>query len=128
MPIDLKGNRMGVGVIICNALGAVVAASCSIVPFIIDLAVAKAVALWRAVTLCGERAMQRIHFKGDANEIVQALQSQGPCWSWYGHLIEATRTRLQVFQHWLVTHSRRETNEATHWLAKTLLNHSMNFV
>jgi hypothetical protein len=126
--IDLKGNRMGVGVIIRNEAGSVIAAMCAVIPFITDPTVAEAVALWRAVTLCGELTLQRIQFEGDAKEIVLAINNQGPCRCRYGHLIEASRNSLRGFPFWAVSYTRRDTNEAAHWLAKASLSMSLNFV
>ncbi|GLT70003.1 hypothetical protein SLA2020_421080 [Shorea laevis] len=45
---------MGVGVIVRDSDGAVVATLCSLVPYISDPTLAEGVALWRAVLLCIE--------------------------------------------------------------------------
>lgn len=113
---------MGVGVIIRDAVGTVVAAMCSTVPYITDPAVAEATALWKAVTLCLELNIQRLHLEGDAKEIVQALQKRGPCRSRYGPLIEASLSSLNGISDWSVTHTKREANEAAHRLAKAAVN------
>lgn len=126
--LDLTSKRMGVGVIVRDSTGTVQAALCSIVPYITDPTVAEGVALWRAVLLCSDMAIPRVHLEGDSQIIVNALLREGPCWSRYGYLLEAARHRLHGFQEWCVTHTRRDANEAAHRLAKRALTHSLNFV
>jgi signal transduction histidine kinase len=62
--IDVQHKCMGVGVIIHDDVGAVVAAMCSKVPYITDPALAEAIALWKAVSLCLELNIQRYTLKG----------------------------------------------------------------
>lgn len=126
--IDAENNHMGVGVIVRDAVGAVVASLCSVVPYIIDLVVAEAVALWKAVELCTELELPRLHLEGDCWEIVQALLMEGTCWRWYGHLIEESRYQLDTFHDWSVSHTRKEANEAINWSAKAALTQSLNYI
>jgi hypothetical protein len=72
--------------------------------------------------------IQHLHIEGDALEIVQALLLQESCWSRYGFLVEDTRTLLNSFQSWQVSHVRREANEVAHRLAKVAITQSLNYV
>ncbi|GLT76792.1 hypothetical protein SLA2020_484300 [Shorea laevis] len=78
--IDFKNQRMGVGLVVRNSTGSVLAAMCSSVPFITDPTTAEVVALQKAVSVCLDLGFQRIQLEGDALEIVQALQNPTPCW------------------------------------------------
>jgi hypothetical protein len=61
-------------------------------------------------------------------EIVQALNNMEMCRSRFGQLIEATRTKLENFPVWRVSHTRREANEAAHLLAKAAISMSLDCV
>lgn len=69
---------MGVGVVVRDAGGQVVAAMCTTIPFITDLSIAEAVAAWKAAIFYCEQGHQRVILKGDALKLVQALRHEGP--------------------------------------------------
>jgi hypothetical protein len=119
--IDLQTQRMGVGMVLRDDTGCVLAALSSFIPSVSDPTVAKALALWKTVAVCIDLGVQRLHLEGDALEVVQALQHQGSCWSRYGHLIDDSRIRLDSIQEWRVSHAQREANEVTHNLAKAAI-------
>ncbi|GLT71410.1 hypothetical protein SLA2020_434310 [Shorea laevis] len=126
--VDVRRNCMGVGVIIRDATGNVIAAQSSSFPNITDPAVAESFGLWQAVSLCKDLELSQIHFEGDASEIVHALLQQTPCRTHYGHLIESARTSLNSLHQWSISHVRREANEAAHRLAKAAISNSLNVV
>lgn len=101
--IDILPKRMGVGTIIRNAEGTIMAIMCTTVPFITDPTVTEAVALWKVASFCLELGFQRLHLEGDALEIVQTLQQRDSCFSRYGQLIDDTRVRLSSLQTWHVS-------------------------
>ncbi|GLT72323.1 hypothetical protein SLA2020_442690 [Shorea laevis] len=108
--IDTLNNRMGVGVIIRDEAGDVVPSMCVVVPYILDPAVAEAVALWKAVELCNDLQLPRLHLEGDCQKIIQALRMEGPCWSRFGYLVEDSRSQLDLLHDWSVSHTRQEAN------------------
>jgi hypothetical protein len=77
--IYVLNQRMGVGVIVCNEYGVVVALMCALVSFITDPAIAEGVALWRAVLLSLDLGIPRLHLEGNYLKIVQALVRKGLC-------------------------------------------------
>lgn len=120
--LDLKYKCMGVGIIVRDSDGAVVAALCSTIPYIFDPTLAEGVSLWRVVLLCLDLEIPRLILEGDSHEIVQALLQGGLCWSRYGYLIEEARHKLNGLQELSVTHTQREANKVAHRLAKAALN------
>jgi ribonuclease HI len=126
--VDLTLQRMGVGLIVRDGEGSVLAAMCTSVDFIIDPTVAEAMALWKAVSCCLDLGFSRIHLEGDALEVVQALKQTGSCWSRYGQIIEDTRSQLNGISGWCVSHTRREANEAAHILAKAAISQSLDCI
>jgi hypothetical protein len=81
-----------------------------VVPQVIDPSVAEAVALWRAVKMCGDLGCARVIFEGDSLTIVNAVCQDVPCWSNYDQLIEDTHTLLQGFDHYHVVRHIYQTS------------------
>jgi ribonuclease HI len=82
-------------------------------------AIAEATAALRAAILCHDLGLNKVILEGDALQIVQALNREGPHWSSYGHLTEEARGMLSSLHSWKVVHVRRQYNEVAHVLAKT---------
>lgn len=76
--LDISNKRMGVGVVVRDASGAILASMVTTIPFIRDPTVAEAMAAWKAVVFCSELGFQRVIFEGDALEIVNALRQESP--------------------------------------------------
>lgn len=125
---DLQNQRMGVGAIVRNAEGLILASLCATVPYITDPSVVEVMMLWKTITLYRELDIQNLHIKGDALEIVWVLLLQDPCWSSYGHFVEDTRTLLNSFYSRYITHIHKEANEAAHRLANAAVHQSLNHV
>jgi ribonuclease HI len=126
--LDIQTQRMGVGTVLRDAAGRVLAAMCCSIPFINEPSTAEAIALWKAVSFCVELGIPRLHMEGDSLEVVQALQQPESCWSRYGQLIDDTRSRLDSTQEWCISHTRREANEAAHQMAKAAIFQSLDCV
>lgn len=73
--LDVQNNKMGVGALIHDATGEVIAAMCSTVSFVNDPGIAEATTLWRTVSFCQALDIQRLHLEGDALEIVHFMPS-----------------------------------------------------
>jgi ribonuclease HI len=78
-------KTMGVGAILIDEKGQVVAAMAKVIPHFRDPTVAEAVALWKAVNLCSDIGVSQVEFEGDSLEVVQAVNGESPCWKSYGH-------------------------------------------
>lgn len=76
---DLKSKGMGVGLIVQDVAGSVLAAMYTSVAFVVDPTVAEAMALWKAISYCLELDFSRLHLEGNALEVVHALQQQDSC-------------------------------------------------
>jgi ribonuclease HI len=118
-------NMMGVGVVLRDEHGAVVAALASVFPFVRDPVLAEATALWKAVKFCGEVGCQRVVFEGDSLQVVQ-LVNNAQCWNRYGQLLEDVRTFLAEFHFHVVQHVSLEANKVAHELAKLAIYRSFD--
>lgn len=126
--LDWTNKKMGMGAVVRDSLGEVVAAFSSIIPFIQDPDVAEAIAAWKAATFCCERGFQRMIFECDSMNVVAALRKGDECWNMFGQLIEDTKIMINSLQASEVKHTRRDANTAAHLLAKLALMQSIDQV
>jgi len=75
--LDVRQNRMGVGIIARDELGEVRAALCTTLPYIQNPSVAETVGARRAVEFARERGFSSIVIEGDSREVVLALGNSG---------------------------------------------------
>lgn len=80
---------MGVGIVIRDDEGQVLAAKAFIIPYGVDPAVAEATAAWHAI--CFGREV------GGSRVVITALKGRGSSNHTYGNLIEATRIFFSPF-------------------------------
>jgi ribonuclease HI len=85
---------------------------------------AEALAALYAVIYAKERNFSGVLFEGDAQVIVNAMNSLQPCDSSYGHFIEDARRELRVLGQSRFIHVKREANVAAHYLAQAAGNHA----
>lgn len=116
--LDVRKNRMGVGIIARNDMGDVKAALCTTLPYIQNPSVAEAFGARRAVEFAREMGFSSIEIEGDSREVVLALRNSGDCCVSYRNLVSETRILLSSFSHWKIAHVGRDGNKAAHCLAK----------
>jgi hypothetical protein len=106
--LDGRKKLMGVGIVARDSTGRVMAAKCSILPYIRDPTVAKAISARRAIEFGRKMGFHSIELEGDAREVVLALGSPEECCRVYGNIIMRTRLLLGMFHYWRVGHAGRE--------------------
>lgn len=119
---------MGIGVVIWDGNGAVVAARASFLPYIDDPSAVGALAAWHAVKLDREMGGTCIIIEGDSMEVVMALRKSRYNYRNYGHLLEDIATSLSFFQFVKVVRVRRDANKVAHVLAKSAISHLLDKV
>jgi ribonuclease HI len=124
--VDKEGNRIGLGIVVRDHNGQVVAMQCSTRQFICDPATAEALAAWTAVSLCGSLGLQSVVLEGDACEVVQYLRTDGICRGTYGQIINDAKFLLSHVPEWRVQHVRRTANTAAHRIARLAVVHGEN--
>lgn len=103
--IAKEALKMGVGVVIRDAEGGVVAAKVTTVPYIVEPKAAKTMAAWRAVEFGREMGASRVILEGDAQVlVVSALRATAFCNRVYGQLIEDIKESLSHFSSVEVVH------------------------
>jgi ribonuclease HI len=122
--LDSVNRRMGVGILVRDHLGMVIAARSHTLVFLTEPVVAEAIAALHAVEFSRDLGLPRIVLEGDSLQVVTAVQDLRPTWSRYGHITADIRTILKGFRSWQVCHTKRVSNYAAHGLAKKRLSMS----
>jgi hypothetical protein len=86
--LDKNRRIVGMGLIARDGRGSVLAAATKVLFSEVNPVVAKALAATHAFILGYELGVQQVIFEGDAQQVVQAINSESPCNTSYGHLIE----------------------------------------
>ncbi|CAL5400558.1 unnamed protein product [Camellia sinensis] len=111
-------KAVGVGVVIRNHLGEVMAALSERLPFWVDSDCAEAYAATKAVELARDLGFSDIHLEGDSLRIVKALREEAEFMSEYGHILLQTVGVCKSFSRFHVSHVGRQGNGLAHGLAR----------
>jgi ribonuclease HI len=109
---------MGIGVIIRDEKGGVIAAISKTREGLLEPTTGEAITLFFAMGLRRDIATQNVMFEGDAKQVMDAMNSTMSRWSRFGHLLEDTRHSLQRLSRCKCVYVNNEANEATHQPAK----------
>ena len=111
-------GRMGFGVVVRNERGEVITAQCQSALGLFDPAMAEARAALLVVHLCREHGFIRVHFEGDAQIVVNAINSQEVYWSRMGLLVDDLRGEIQTIQPWRMSFVNKKGKSVAHVLSK----------
>lgn len=111
-------KKMGIGVIARDFRGEVLFCLSASKSFSSHPLVAEFWALWRALELCSELSMEQLIFEGDAQSLIQAINTGENCEAWYDNLVEDPKQIIKNRIYWSVNFVHREANNITHVLAK----------
>lgn len=67
--------------------------------------------------------VQNLILEGDAAPMVQAVNSEAPTFSHFGHVVDDTRQILLSLTSWKCSHVGRTGKNAAHLLAKMAVHH-----
>ncbi|XP_059450890.1 uncharacterized protein LOC132181669 [Corylus avellana] len=116
--IKQSRNQMGVGVIVRDHTGKVLAIQCATKCSITHAPPAEAIGAWTAVNYARRMDYQNVVFEGDAMEIVRALNNEGNCWTTYGQIVNAAKAEIVQHTGWVVQYVSRLANRVAHRIAK----------
>jgi hypothetical protein len=119
---------MGVGVIVRDHVGSVLAAQCSVQKYILDPTTAEAIGARLGAELGQNLGLHSIFLEGDASAVITALRMEDADFSKFGNVILETREILKGLSLWNVNFVLREGNNAVHLLAKLAVNQELNQV
>jgi ribonuclease HI len=119
--INKDQGRVGIGVIIRDEKGWVVTAMCRTRQGLLEPTTGEAFGAFQAAQFIMEMGLHNIILKGDAKQIVDAINSYTSTWSQYGHLVDDTWCLLCSLSRWKCIFTHREANEAAHRLVKAAM-------
>ncbi|KAF5441962.1 hypothetical protein F2P56_037084 [Juglans regia] len=120
--IDKANSRVGIGVIVRNSEGAIMASLCSSMDLFPDPLLGEAIAARRASSFCADLGFQHVILEGDSLLVVKAIQNKEDSWSDSGLVIRDIKILLSKFLSWSILHVHREVNVIAHHLAKFALS------
>jgi ribonuclease HI len=121
--VSKKNGCVGVGIIARDFLGKVCAARSLTVRQIIEPVVAEAMAGVHAMLLGKDLNRSGVILEGDAQQVVNAVNSLNPCKSSYGQFIEDIKEGIRSTGNMSVNFTKRDANYAAHGLASFATTH-----
>nr|POE52943.1 hypothetical protein CFP56_36118 [Quercus suber] len=111
-------NKSGVGVVIRDSYGAVLASCLEKILQAYKTEVTEVLSAWKALLFAHELGFQNVILKGDALHLIQALKSQEQSLCLLGLLVEDVKIYSSHFQRMLYSHVKRNSNGVAHNLAR----------
>ena len=115
-------RQAGIGVVIHNAEGSVMAALSQLIPLRTTVAQVEALAARKAIELALEIGFTRVDIEGDSKTIYKELNSTDLSLALHGHVIQDTKYLASSFVSHRFSHVRRQGNNVTHALARWAIN------
>jgi ribonuclease HI len=126
--VDSVNGRMGIGIVVRDYEGHVIAARSVTIMGNLEPIAAEALAAFQATNFSKDLGLQHIILEGDALQVVKAVNCPSRNWSRFGQLVEDTRMVIHSFSSWRVSHISRVANSAAHGLAKAAVKHIIDQV
>ena len=102
-------DGVGIGVVIREEKGRVVAAMSKTRQGILEPSTGEAFGAFHAARLITELGLQNLILEGDAKQIVEAISSHTSTWSRYGHLVDDTKRLLCSLPRWKCVFTHRNS-------------------
>ena len=115
-------GRAGIGVVVRNSEGAVMAALSQRLPLPTTVAQVEALAARKAVEFALEIGFSRVTIEGDSDTIYRELRSIDSSLALHGHVIQDTKCLASSFVSHSFSHVRRQGNNVAHALARWAIN------
>lgn len=120
-------GRAGIGVVIRNSMGEVMASLSQQIPLPTTVAQDEALAARRAIEFAVELGVTRAIIEGDSEIICKDLSNPSPSFALHGLLIQDAQQLALTFTDFSFSHVGRQGNLVTHSLAmREILNQNLN--
>ncbi|XP_062005779.1 uncharacterized protein LOC133722953 [Rosa rugosa] len=118
---DVVAHRGGIGVVVCDVDGRIVARACARVSVALSPALVEAFAGHLACRLVEQFSLAPVVFETDCLQLVNAIQADGEDISEFGRVVDDISHALSILQNCQFSHVGREANVLAHKLAKCAL-------
>nr|POE89293.1 hypothetical protein CFP56_79323 [Quercus suber] len=119
-----KENLAGLGCIVRNDEGFVIAAFTQIIPLPTSVKMVEVLAARSAIGFAKELSLSQVILERDSDTIIRALSSGGFDSLSFGHIIRDIKLLSSVFQNLSFNHTRRQGNRVAHRLARSVCKFS----
>ncbi|XVF69502.1 hypothetical protein PTKIN_Ptkin11bG0087100 [Pterospermum kingtungense] len=116
--LDKDSRIGGIGIIIRDSAGLVMAAKAVNVHDVADSFTIKAIAVIQAMKFASTQGFRHVILEGDASSIIKSLNRADSDLSPIGCLIDEGRILTSCFHSCIVSHVSRQGNEVAHSLAR----------
>ncbi|XP_042974604.1 uncharacterized protein LOC122306236 [Carya illinoinensis] len=116
--MDLKGKRMGIGIMIRDEQGETMVTVCDQKPNMVEAAVAESLALRKAAEICSELNIQRAIFEGNAKVVILVVNGDEDACFNFSPIVEDIRFYLSNRPNWSIQFVPKANNMVAHSLAK----------
>ncbi|XP_059429127.1 uncharacterized protein LOC132162934 [Corylus avellana] len=123
---QLSSGRMGFGAVVRDEQGTVKAAISKTMVGRLDPSVAEGRALLVAIGLCKEMGFRDIQFEGDAQVVINAVNSAETDWSRIGLMVTDIKRELETLSQWRMQFVPRGSNGVAHILSKEATTSFLN--
>ena len=113
-----EDNRAGLGVVVGDHQGQVLASLSENVPLPPSSDDVEALADARAINFAAELGFSSVIIEGDSEAIIKALKSNEESLATYGHMISAVRPAIDAFRNISFSLTRRQGNAIAHNLVR----------
>lgn len=117
--IGHEKRKLGIGIIIRDHSGAVVACLSAAENFLSNAILAGSRALGRALIFCEELDLEKDIMEGDTQVVIQNANKEEACTAWYGTVIKDVKLALKSGPNWSLCFNYRKFIAAAHALAKS---------
>ena len=111
-------NSAGIGVVIRNWRGEVMAALSMLIALALTVADLEALACRHAVMFAAEKDLQNVIFEGDLASVINAISQESPVLKSYGDIVDDIHSLVSDFQSFKFVFAHRSCNVVADALAK----------
>jgi ribonuclease HI len=122
--VDKAARKMGVGIVIRDAGGRIIAARAKQIPFIVDPLLAETIAAWHAISFGKEMGGDKVILEGDSLLVASALEKVDA----NDQLLADIRSSFSSFLSVQVHHVTRNSNMAAHVPARSAISQFLDKV
>nr|XP_023887146.1 uncharacterized protein LOC111999255 [Quercus suber] len=115
-------SSAGLGAIIRNDLGPVMAAFTHLIPLPTSVEMVEVLAARSALCFAKELGFNNIIVEGDSEIVIKALSTNGPSFSSIGHIVKDVKVLASSLGNVSFNHTRRQGNRVAHGLARLACN------
>ena len=119
-------RKAGLGAIIRNDSGLVMAALSQNIPLPTSVEIVEVLAACQALWFAKELGFQKLFIEGDSETIINAINGENMARSEFGHILQDIKSLISSFCSVSFSHVKRQGNCLAHYLARRAISISLD--